>query len=155
MILEVVTIGFGTWKVLEVCVPPTFQMYVTPTLHIQAGPVEGKLHWSGLLVLEPKFVGQHIELSQGVQGHAPPRTFFWKFDALRWFLRLFWAYNIILKSLLQSWHGNRILIHFTSTCMAIGVHRHQRFQAHLENHVKKHHTKASQSSASHLVEILF
>ena len=39
--------------------------------------------------------------------------------------------------------------------MEIGVHHHWLFQAHLENHVKRWRTKASQSSASHLVCILF
>ena len=47
-----------------------------------------------------------------VWGHAPPGKCF-EFIAVRWLQRLFWGPKRHYYSLLLSWHGNKILIHFT------------------------------------------
>ena len=61
-----------------------------------------------------------------VWGHAPPGKRF-EYNAMRWLLRLFWGPKCHYYSLLLSWHGNKILIHFTFACMEVSIHR--RFQS--------------------------
>ena len=59
-------------------------------------------------------------------GACSPRKIF-EFNAVRWLLRLFWGPKHHYYLLLLSWHGNKILIHFTFACMEVSIHR--RFQS--------------------------